>query len=68
MVEGKLYGLARNRVTLSTVGVVPMMFRLTQEAPYVNMALSLHAPTQDLRLQIVPAAKQFKLVETCLRI
>lgn len=61
MVDPRLFGLRKTRVTLSTVGVVPYMYKLTKEAPYVTMALSLHAPTQEIRQQIVPAAKAWKM-------
>lgn len=53
--------LRRKSVTISTVGVVPSFRRLTREMPEVQVALSLHAPTQELREQIVPAAKAWPL-------
>lgn len=43
-------------MTVSTVGVLKSMHRLSVELPYVNLALSLHAPNQEVRLKIVPAA------------
>mmetsp|Transcript_95516 Transcript_95516/g.273995 ORF Transcript_95516/g.273995 Transcript_95516/m.273995 type:complete len:516 (-) Transcript_95516:65-1612(-) len=57
------YSLPPSRVTVSTVGVVPRMLQLAEEFPAVNLALSLHAPTQELREQIVPSAKQTPLSE-----
>ena len=47
---------ASRHVTVSTVGVLKSMRRLSEEMPYVNLALSLHAPNQQVRLKIVPAA------------
>jgi len=55
------YHLPASRVTVSTVGVVPRMLQLATDAPAVNLALSLHAPTQELREKIVPSAKQSPL-------
>jgi len=57
---GKFH-LPASRVTVSTVGVVPRMLQLAVDAPSVNLALSLHAPTQELREKIVPSAKQTPL-------
>lgn len=55
------FGLSANHITVSTVGVVPRMLSLAQDLPGVNLALSLHAPTQELRATIVPAARAFPL-------
>ena len=43
------------------VGVVPRMLSIANDLPGVNLALSLHAPTQELRCQIVPTAKAYPL-------
>jgi adenine C2-methylase RlmN of 23S rRNA A2503 and tRNA A37 len=52
------FGLARRRVTLSTVGAVPRrIVDLARDLPGVSLALSLHAPTQSEREAIVPSAK-----------
>jgi 23S rRNA (adenine2503-C2)-methyltransferase len=48
-------------VTVSTVGIVKNMYRLSDELPNVNLAFSLHAPNQDIRVKIVPAARSFPL-------
>jgi 23S rRNA (adenine(2503)-C(2))-methyltransferase len=61
MVDEKRFGLAPRHVTVSTVGVVRNMKRLTDEVPQVNLALSLHAPNQSVRVQIVPAATAHKI-------
>lgn len=49
--------IANRHVTVSTVGVLKNMYRLSDEMPYVNLALSLHAPNQEVRLKIVPTAR-----------
>ena len=54
-----------HKVTLSTVGVAPQIRKLAKEAPPgLNLALSLHAPTQELREKLLPvASKSWSLVE-----
>eukprot|EP00210_Caulerpa_lentillifera_P002048 g1963.t1 len=55
------FGLARHRITISTVGVYHKFRSLAEDLPGVSLAFSLHAPTQELRQQIVPSARPFKL-------
>ncbi|MVW72222.1 MULTISPECIES: 23S rRNA (adenine(2503)-C(2))-methyltransferase RlmN [unclassified Bordetella] len=62
MLDDNAYGLSRRRVTVSTSGVVPMMDRLAQDCP-VALAVSLHAPTDDLRDELVPLNKKYPLAE-----
>ena len=57
------FGLAPSKITVSTVGVIPRMRTLTRDAPGTCLALSLHAPTQELRQKIVPTATAYKLDE-----
>jgi adenine C2-methylase RlmN of 23S rRNA A2503 and tRNA A37 len=61
MTSPRGFGLAAARVTVSTVGIVPRMEQLVRDLPHVAMALSLHAPTQELRADIVPAARGWKM-------
>jgi 23S rRNA (adenine2503-C2)-methyltransferase len=56
------YGLSRRRVTVSTSGVVPMMDRLSQDCP-VALAVSLHAPNDVLRNDLVPLNQKYPLHE-----
>jgi 23S rRNA (adenine2503-C2)-methyltransferase len=49
------------RVTLSTVGLVPMLERLATEEPMPNLAISLHATTEGQRAAIVPPTKKYSL-------
>lgn len=63
MTDVHRFGIPRKRVSLSTVGVVPAMKKLTTDAPFVQLALSLHAPNQGLREQIVPSASKWPLGE-----
>jgi 23S rRNA (adenine2503-C2)-methyltransferase len=56
-------GLSAERITISTVGVVPGIRRMADEACPVHLAVSLHAATQDERLALVPAARKWPLDE-----
>jgi 23S rRNA (adenine2503-C2)-methyltransferase len=60
MLDDHGYGLSRRRVTVSTSGVVPMMERLAQDCP-VALAVSLHAPTDPLRDDLVPLNRKYPL-------
>jgi 23S rRNA (adenine2503-C2)-methyltransferase len=69
MLDDHGYGLSRRRVTVSTSGVVPMIDRLREDVP-VALAVSLHAPTDPLRDQLVPLNKKYpiaELLEACNR-
>ncbi|HLO92727.1 MAG TPA: 23S rRNA (adenine(2503)-C(2))-methyltransferase RlmN [Burkholderiaceae bacterium] len=62
MLDDHGYGLSRRRVTVSTSGVVPMMDRLREDCP-VAMAVSLHAPNDPLRDQLVPLNRKYPIAE-----
>jgi len=68
MLDDHAYGLSRRRVTVSTSGVVPMMERLAQDCP-VALAVSLHAPDDTLRDNLVPLNRKYpldELLRTCI--
>lgn len=54
-------GIAMRQITISTVGLVPQMAKLAQEKLQLTLALSLHAPNDALRDQLVPVNTKFKL-------
>lgn len=62
MLDDNAYGLSRRRVTVSTSGVVPMMDRLANDCP-VALAVSLHAPNDELRDKLVSLNKKYPLKE-----
>ncbi len=67
MMDDFAYGLSKRRVTLSTSGVIPEMLRLKKVSP-VALAVSLHAPNDELRNQLVPLNKKYplkKLMTVC---
>jgi len=62
MLDDHAYGLSRRRVTVSTSGVVPMIDRLREDCP-VALAVSLHAPDDALRDELVPLNRKYPLEE-----
>jgi len=62
MLDDHAYGLSRRRVTVSTSGVVPMIDRLRDDCP-VALAVSLHAPNDALRSELVPLNRKYPLAE-----
>ena len=62
MLDDHAYGLSRRRVTVSTSGVVPMIDRLARDCP-VALAVSLHAPYDVLRDNLVPLNKKYPIAE-----
>jgi 23S rRNA (adenine2503-C2)-methyltransferase len=60
MLDDNAYGLSRRRVTVSTSGVIPGMDRLRDECP-VALAVSLHAPNDELRDRLVPVNRKYPL-------
>ena len=69
MLDDDAYGLSRRRVTLSTSGLVPALDRLADACP-VALAVSLHAPNDALRDQLVPINKKYpirELLAACVR-
>ncbi len=60
MLDDAAYGLSKYRVTVSTSGVLPQMMTLKKDLP-VSLAVSLHAPTNALRSQLVPLNKKYPL-------
>ena len=69
MMDDCSYGYSRTRVTLSTAGVIPGIERLLEECP-VSLAVSLHAPDDELRNVLVPLNRKYPirdLMKVCRR-
>ena len=62
MMDDNAYGLSKRRVTISTAGVVPAIDRLAGLSD-VSLAVSIHAPNDELRNQLVPVNKRYPLKE-----
>jgi 23S rRNA (adenine2503-C2)-methyltransferase len=57
------FNLGARHMTVSTVGLVPAIRKLSQEPLQVNLAISLHAPTDELRSQTMPINRKYPLEE-----
>ena len=69
MMDDVAYGLSKRRVTVSTSGVIPYMDKLINEVD-VSLAVSLHAPTDALRDELVPINRKYpirQLMDACWR-
>jgi 23S rRNA (adenine2503-C2)-methyltransferase len=69
MMDDFAYGLSKRRVTLSTSGIVPALDRLG-EVSDISLAVSLHAPDDELRDELVPVNRKYpirELIEACKR-
>ncbi len=62
MTDDEAYGMSKRRVTLSTSGVVPALYRMA-EATDISLAVSLHAPNDELRQRIVPINRKYPIAE-----
>lgn len=63
LTDDRGYGLGARRITLSTVGLVPGIWRLSEETIPINLAVSLHAPDDALRNELVPVGHRYPLSE-----
>ncbi|KAF9665936.1 hypothetical protein SADUNF_Sadunf16G0177000 [Salix dunnii] len=61
VMSGAPFQLSPKRITVSTVGIIHAINKLHKDLPGLNLAVSLHAPVQDVRCQIMPAARAFPL-------
>jgi 23S rRNA (adenine2503-C2)-methyltransferase len=57
LTDAEAFGLGARRITVSTVGLVPAMYRFADEGMQVGLAVSLHSPNDELRRRLVPTAR-----------
>jgi 23S rRNA (adenine2503-C2)-methyltransferase len=57
----RAYGIGARRITVSTVGIVPGILDMAAMPEQYRLAVSLHAPTHDLRQQLIPVEKKYPL-------
>jgi 23S rRNA (adenine2503-C2)-methyltransferase len=62
MIDDLAFGISKRRVTISTAGVVPGIYQLA-EVTDVSLAVSLHAPTDELRDQLVPINRKYPIAD-----
>lgn len=61
--EDYCLGMSYRSITLSTSGIVPNIYRLAEEGLPINLSISLHAPEQELRSQLMPINEKYPLTE-----
>lgn len=61
LTDADAFGLGARNITLSTVGLVPMIDRMADEGLQIGLAVSLHAPNDDLRTQLVPINRGYSV-------
>jgi 23S rRNA (adenine2503-C2)-methyltransferase len=59
--DPELVALGARRITVSTSGLAPRIYDLANELPQVGLAVSLHAPTDDLRNRLVPVNRKYPI-------
>lgn len=57
------FNLGARRITISTVGLVPGIRRLAEEGSQIGLAVSLHAPTDELRNKLIPVNRRYPLAQ-----
>ncbi len=63
LIDPEAFGLGARHITLSTVGLVPMIDRMADEGLQIGLAVSLHAPNDELRTQLTPINKAYSVDE-----
>lgn len=62
MMDDMGYGISKRRVTISTAGVVPAIYKLAERTD-ASLAISLHAPNDELRNELVPINRRYPIAE-----
>jgi 23S rRNA (adenine-C8)-methyltransferase len=57
----KYFNFGQRKISISTVGIVPELKKLSKQYPQINIAFSLHTPFQDQRQELMPIAKQYSI-------
>ncbi|HRY52645.1 MAG TPA: 23S rRNA (adenine(2503)-C(2))-methyltransferase RlmN [Candidatus Portnoybacteria bacterium] len=59
--DDNLLGIGARHISISTAGVIEGMERMAEDMPQINLAISLHAPNDELRQKLMPIAKKYPL-------
>lgn len=59
----QFFGLSQRKITISTVGIIPKMYELSERFPQIHVTFSLHSPFSDQRSELMPINKVFPLHE-----
>ena len=63
LTDDKGLGISRRNITVSTCGIVPNIYRFADDFPQVTLAISLHAPNDRMRQELMPVAKAYSMEE-----
>lgn len=63
LTDPQLFGLSQRRLTVSTIGIIPGIQKLTQRFPQINLTFSLHSPFDDQRSDLMPINKKYPLAD-----
>lgn len=63
LTDNNLFALSRRRITISTIGALPGIYRLTQDFPKINLTFSLHSPFNEQKSKLMPVNDLFPLQE-----
>lgn len=63
LTDPSYFGMSQRKITVSTVGMLPGIRRITREFPQVNLAFSLHSPFEKQRSQLMPVNQKYPLQE-----
>ncbi len=58
-----LFNIGARRLSVSTVGIIPGMKRLTDEFPQINLTFSLHSPFHEQRMELIPVSRRYPLAD-----
>ncbi len=61
--DPKGLGISRRNITVSTCGLVPQIYRFADDLPQVTLAISLHAPNDEMRRKLMPVANRYSMEE-----
>ncbi|WP_240421841.1 Cfr family 23S rRNA (adenine(2503)-C(8))-methyltransferase [Paenibacillus periandrae] len=63
LTDPELFGLGHRRITVSTIGILPGIYKLMKDFPQVNLTFSLHSPYDEQRSELMPINDRFPLDE-----
>lgn len=63
LTEPELFGLSQRRLTVSTIGIIPGIQKLTRQFPQIHLTFSLHSPFDDQRSELMPINKKYPLAD-----
>ncbi|CAH0119978.1 Ribosomal RNA large subunit methyltransferase Cfr [Paenibacillus sp. CECT 9249] len=63
LTDPELFGISSRRITISTIGIIPGIQKLTKQFPQINLTFSLHSPFQEQRSELMPINNKYPLAD-----